>query len=111
PPALAPLVPAPPDARFDPAMDRPALADLVLLQRPPGAHFLGEAPPRDGLRRLHVHDLPHAVRIGIGHHLLHRDSLSLAASRSAAFLNAASASSQNPLSQPRRTSIPLGSTA
>src|SRR5262249_5009124 len=60
----------------------------------------------DRQQRLNSHDLAHAVRISAaGLRLLgHRGFLSLAAF-SAAFLNAASASSQNPSTQPGRASI------
>src|SRR5262245_50209582 len=90
------------------------LADLVGGERPPGAHLLGEYPPRHLQGRFHDHDLPQAVRLVTFrfHLLFHHDLFScFVVSRSAASLNALSASSQNPSSQLRSASIPRTSVA
>src|SRR6185503_13616511 len=110
---FAALVPPPPDARLDHRVHRLRLSDLVVREWPPRAHLLGEYPPRDCGRCLDAHDLPHAVGISTcGHRLLrHHRVLSLAASRSAAVLKAASVSSQKPSSHLRTSSRPVVSTA
>ena len=107
------LVPAAPDARLDHCIHGIGLADLVGCQRPPRAHLFGEHPPCHRLRRLNVYDFPHTVRIDTtGRRLLgHHGFLSLAVCRSAVSLNARSASSQNPSSQLRNTSMPRVLTA
>src|SRR5262245_46862266 len=107
------FVPAAPDTRLDHRIHRLGFADLVVRQRPPCAHLLRKHPPRHRRRRLDGNGLPHGVRIHTGGDRLlfscyrHR-SLSFHA-RSAASLNATSASSQNSSSQRRTASIPLGS--
>src|SRR5262245_16076062 len=110
---FAPFVPTAPDAWLDDRVHCVDFADLVVCQRPPSAHPFGEHAPCDRLWRLNHHDLAHAVRIAAGgpRLLRHRGFLSFLAALSAAFLNAASASSQNPSSQPRSASMPRESTA
>src|SRR5262245_6712664 len=108
------LVPAAADARFDYCVHRPGFTDLVRGERPPSAHLLGENAPSDFRRRLHAHDLPHAVRLVSFKYLLfvHNDFLScFLASPSAASLNASSALSQKPSSQVRSVSRPCAFTA
>src|SRR5262245_4539633 len=110
---VAALVPAAADARLDHCVDRRGLADLVDRQRPPLAHLLGEHPPRHRRRSFDGYDLAYAVHVvGTRHRLLpHHRLLSLAASRSAACWNAASASFQKWSSHLRRASTPRPSTA
>src|SRR5215475_4622300 len=60
------LVPAAPDPRLDHCVRCVGLADLVVGQRPPTTHLLGEHSPCHRLGRLNAHDFPHAIGIGTG---------------------------------------------
>src|SRR5262249_54290037 len=113
-PIVTALVPAAAGARLDHRVHRLRLADLVRGERPPGPHLLGEDTPRHLQGRFHPYDPSQAVRlVGFTYRLLvHGDFLScLLVSRSAASLNAARASSQNPSSQFRSALMPCASTA
>src|SRR5262249_16324535 len=108
------LVPATADPRLDHRVHRLGPADFVGCQRPPRAHLLGEDAPRHLRWCLNDHNLPHAVRLVTFTYRLvvHDDFLPACRfSRSAASLNAASASSQNPSSHLRSASMPRASTA
>src|SRR5262249_49705625 len=102
------------DTRLDHRVYRLGLADLVGCERPPCADHLCKHAPRNLRRRLHVYDLPHAVRLVAFscRRLVHDDlPACFLVSRSAASLKTARASSQNPSSQRRSVSRPCASTA
>src|SRR6516225_12134104 len=99
---IATFVPTAPDVRLDHRVNCIGLADLVVCQRPPRPHFFGEHAPGSLLAYLNIDSLFDTVRIDravFRHHLS-----DLLCSCSAACLNAASVSSQNPSSQLRNAS-------
>src|SRR5262249_43314752 len=110
-PVVAALVPAAPDSRLDHRVHRLRLANLVGCQRPPRAHPFGKYLPSHLRRRPDAHNLPHPFRVGTFELCLlrHRGFPSLVASCSAASLNAASPSPQNPSSQLRSALMPRAS--
>src|SRR5262245_21959882 len=94
------------DARFNHGIHGVCLANPVVGEWPPTSDLFGEDSPSHVLRCLHGYGFPHTVWIAANLLLVHLDFLLLAASCSAAVLNAFSVSSQNPSSQLRRASMP-----
>src|SRR5262249_836403 len=81
-PVVAAFVPTTSDARLDHRVDRIRLSDLVGRERPPASHPLGENAPGHLRRRLHAHDLAHAVGIDTRGRLFGHRFRSLPPSRS-----------------------------
>src|SRR5580704_8981666 len=66
------LVPTATDARLDHCVHGVGLADLVIGQRPPSAHLLGEHSPCHRRRCLNAYDLPHTIGVVTAGHRLPR---------------------------------------